>query len=112
MVEIIERIAALEASATIAQQTQNDIKGWMMKRADQHIELMGKLATIEEVNRGTKEYQQQCEKERQEQSTALAIQGNEITGIKKDLGWYNKIGLGLAACVSLVITTGVELFKK
>ena len=84
----------------------------MIKRADQHTELMAKLATIEEVNRSTKEYQEKCEKERQDQTKNIAINGSEIIGIKKDMAWYKTIGAGIAASVSIMITTGLELFKK
>lgn len=110
------RIAVLEAKDAAKDETLRDIKQYLMKRADQHTELMSELATIKQINVHTQDYQVRCDKERQEMATVMAVNKEttslEINKMKQKDAYRTGALAAMSACISILFPGLIEWFKK
>lgn len=96
-----ERLASIETKLEFLE----DIKEYMEDATETRLDNAVKLSRIETSIVDFVDYQKTCDREREDQRKRLDAMENDIKLSKKIAG-------GIGAVVALVITSGVEYFKR
>lgn len=99
------RFATLEANAAATAAGISDIKTYLTRRSDQHLEVMQSLAVIKSKQEDFSKYIDECDKERSDLDTRLVVTETNQRNQARN-------ATAIASTLALLFTGAVEWFRK